>query len=144
MFWDNQQAQNQDRYCGLQVEVGSLSFSSPRLPAMYISQDCLLYSVCGSVEHSSLFHFVAFFNFSWDLFSTLRPPALPSLAPVFLTTPSADWISNGIMHLALWSFHQSKYSLLSLRFLPLLHQAMKSTYTLCTSVYVAIISWNVK
>lgn len=51
--------------------VLSLSFCSPLLPAMYISQDCLLYSVCGSVEHSSLFHFVAFFNFSWDFFSTL-------------------------------------------------------------------------
>lgn len=48
--------------------VWSLAFCSTLLPAIYISQDCLLYSVCGSVEHSSLFHFVAFFNFSWDFF----------------------------------------------------------------------------
>lgn len=48
--------------------VWSLAFCSTLPPAMYISQDCLLYSVCGSVEHSSLFHFVAFFNFSWDFF----------------------------------------------------------------------------
>lgn len=87
--------------------VWSLAFCSSLLPAMYISQDCLLYSVCGSVEHSSLFHFVAFFNFSQSFLHS-PPPPLPPLPPSFLTTPSADWISNGIMHLALWSFHQSK------------------------------------
>ena len=95
--------------------VWSLAFCSTLPPAMYISQDCLLYSVCGSVEHSSLFHFVAFFNFSWDFFffSFLHPPPPPpppsSLPPSFLTTPSADWISNDIMHLALWSSWQSKH-----------------------------------
>lgn len=87
--------------------VWSLAFCSTPLPAMYISQGYLLYSVCGSVEHSSLFHFVAFFNFSWDFF--FNPPPPPSPLPLsFLRTPSADWISNDIMHLAHWTPTSSK------------------------------------
>lgn len=71
--------------------VWSLAFCSTLLPAMYISQDCLLYSVCGSVEHSSLFHFVAFFNFSWDFFflapssSSSTTSLHPSWQPPLLT-----------------------------------------------------------
>lgn len=75
--------------------VWSLAFCSILQPVMYISQDCLLYSVCGSVEHSSLFHFVAVFNFSWDccilFFTHLLPHFLlfhslhPSWQPPLLT-----------------------------------------------------------
>lgn len=98
MLWDDQQAQAQDQCWGLQVERGA-QYAAHLSRQTCIFHSVVSYPVCGSVEHSSLFHFVAFLNFSCDF---LPPPSL-SLAPSFLTTPSADWISNDIMHLALAS-----------------------------------------
>lgn len=64
-------------YCSLQVEVCILH--SPRLflwPCIF--HGCVLYSLGGSVEDSSLFHFGAFFNLTWD-FCFHHHPHLQSL-----------------------------------------------------------------
>lgn len=83
-------------YCRLQVEFGVLH--SARLPLRpCIFHGSVLYSLCASVEDSSLFHFGAFFfNLTWDLFSPLSSPSVPLSS---LTSPSAGCISNDIMHL---------------------------------------------